>query len=254
VIIRAEQMRAFEQASRRRFDEEMVEHSRNFSPRLCEVIGDAQLRLALVSAMGRAEGYGFTYRGPIRLFIEMMFLCGSAFDTDPQYAGVGESLRASGDQMQRAQQIHEKYLDYLEKVSGAGAANVRKALGDLLIFARGPITFSSDFVAGMLEEMNRIFPQKAAYVGEAGLKTIIDEAITEARQYRFETARQSALLVVLKFAFGHGCTGDPLYPWIERTLKDERIAAPAARAERLEKKAVTWLEHVVAGNEQRPRL
>ena len=55
--------------------------------------------------MARAEGYGFTNRGPLRLFIEMMFLCGSGFDTDPQYPAVGAVLRAAGDQMQRAQMI-----------------------------------------------------------------------------------------------------------------------------------------------------
>ena len=135
MVIRAEQMRAFEQAARRQFEQEMVAHSKDFSPPLCEVIGDDQLLVALRSAMTRAEGYGFTYRGPIRLFIEMMFLCGSAFDTDPQYKAVGEILRASGDQMQRAEQIHELVLDNLGKVSGPGAVNVRKALSDLLIFA-----------------------------------------------------------------------------------------------------------------------
>jgi hypothetical protein len=250
VVIRAEQMKVFEQSARRQFEDEMVAHSKDFSPPLCEVIGDDQLRVALRSAMTRAEGYGFTYRGPTRLFIEMMFLCGSAFDTDPQYPAVGAVLRASGDQMQRAQQIHELCLDNLGAVSGPGAANVRKALSDLLTYARMPITFSNDFVADMLQEMNRVFSQKAAYVGEAGLRALIDEGIAEARQYRFETARQRALLVVLKFSFGHGCTDDPLYPWIARTLRDERIVDPTARAARLEKKAVTWLEHVVARNEQ----
>ena len=57
--------------------------------------------------------------------------------------------------------------------------------------------------------------------------------------------------MVLKFAFGHACTNDPLYPWILRTLKDQRIVTPAARASRLERKAITWLEHVVARNERR---
>jgi hypothetical protein len=250
VIIRAEQMRAFEQAARRQFEEEMLAHSKDFSPRLCEVIGDDQLLLALRHAITRAEQYGFTYRGPVRLFIEMTFLCGSAFDTDPQYAAAGEVLQASGDQMQRAQQIHEGYLDYLDRVSGPGAANVRKALSDLLIFARMPIAFSNEFAPSMLQEMNRVFPQKAFYVGEAALKSLIDESTAEAATYGFDTARQRALLVVLKFAFGHGCTDDPLYPWIARTLRDDKIIDPAARAARLEKKAITWLEHVVARNEQ----
>ena len=250
MVIRAGQRKAFEQAARRQFEQEMVAHSKGFSPTLCEVIGDEQLLVALRSAMTRAGGYGFTYRGPIRLFIEMMFLCGSAFDTDPQYKAVGEIMRASGDQMQRAEQIHKLVLDNLEKVSGPGAINVRKALSDLLIFAQMPLTVSNGFVSGMLVEMHRVFPQKAAYVGDAGLKALINEGIAEARRYRFDTTRQEALLEVLKFAFGHGCIDDPLDTWIARTPKHERIIDPAAGAARLEKKAVTWLEHVVARNDQ----
>ena len=53
-------------------------------------------------------------------------------------------------------------------------------------------------------------------------------------------------MVALMFAFGHGCANDPLYPWIANTLRDERIADSAARADRLERKALTWLNHVLA--------
>ena len=250
--IRTEQITVFEQAAQRQFEDEMVEHSKDFAEPLCKVIGDGQLRVALRSAIPRAEGYGFTNRGPIRLFIEMTFLCGSGFDTDPQYPAVGEVLRAPGDQMVRAQQIHEGYLDYLEKVSGPGAVNVHKALKELLILAKEPHSYSSnDLVDTMIQEMNRIFPQKTAYVGETNLRALISEGLAEAGMYGFSDTRSQALMVILKYAFGHGCTDDPLYPWISRTLKDERIVDSTARAARLEKKAITWLEHVVAGNERR---
>jgi len=53
LVIRAEQMTA---AARRQFEEEMVVHSKSFSPRLCEVIRDEQLRVALRSAINRATG------------------------------------------------------------------------------------------------------------------------------------------------------------------------------------------------------
>jgi hypothetical protein len=248
--IREEQMAVFEQAALRRFEDEMVVHSKDFSPRLCDVIGEEQLRVALRRAMARAGRYGFTYRGPIRLFIELMFLFGSAFDTDPQYPWAGKILHASHDQMQRAEQLCDKTLDYQEKVSGPDAANTRKALDQLSILARQPATApTGDFVRNALQEISRVFPQKAAYIGEEGLKGLIDEARTEAWKYRFPAGRGETLLVVLMFAFGHRCTDDRLYPWIARTLKDERIIEPAARAERLRKKAVTWLDHVLA----RPR-
>jgi hypothetical protein len=250
LTIRQDQVESFRQYHLQKFEDEMVEHSKKFTPRLCEVLGDSQLRVAIRSAMKRADGYGFTNRGPIRLFIEMMFLCGSAFDTDPQYSAVGDVLRSPGDQMIRAEKIYEGSLDYLEKVSGPGAVNVHKALADLLLLARGPLTFPNGFVAEMLSHMGRVFPQKADWVGEAGLKAVIEEGVNEARHHQFKTLREGALLVVLKFAFGHGCTNDPLYPWIGATLTDPKIKDPNARATRLEKKAITWLEHVVAGNEQ----
>jgi hypothetical protein len=212
IIIRDEQMKAFEQAARRRFEEQMMVHSKDFSPRLCDVIGDEQLRVAIRNAMSRAESHGFTNRGPVRLFIEMMFLFGSAFDTDPQYAAMCEPLGSSDDQMWRAQQIHERSLDYLEKVAGSDGVNENKALSDLLVFARTPVVFSDDFTADMLREIKRIFPQKAAYAGESGLKALMDESIAEAKRNHFSTKRQEGLLIFLKFAFGHGCTDDPLYP------------------------------------------
>ena len=247
LIIRRQQIEVFEHAALRRFEDEMVVHSKEFTPNLCKVIGEVQLRVALRQAIGRAGTYGFTYQGPIRLFIELMFLCGSDFYNDPQYPALAEILSASGDQMQRAEQIYQGILDYQKKVSGPDAANTRKALGALSIFGRMPLTFSpNDFVSGMLQEMADAFPQKVAYIGNEALTALIDEGQAEARRYRFPTARGEALLVVLMFAFGHGCTNDPLYPWIARTLMDQRIIDPAARAQRLEKKALTWLEHVLA--------
>jgi hypothetical protein len=242
-------MEAFRQSILVAFENEMVVHGKDFSPRLGEVIGEEQLRVAIRQAMERATGHGFTSRGPVRLFIELMFLFGSAFDTDPQYPWAARILRASDHQMDRAERLYEKTLEYQERVSGPGAANTRKALEDLSVLARQPLPFPpDDFMAGMLREITRVYPQKATDIGEEGLKALLREGRDEARRYRFPTARGEALVAILMFAFGHGCTDDPLYPWIARTLKDGKIADPAARTLRLEKKALTWLDRVLASS------
>lgn len=254
LTMRQDQVEAFRQHHLQKFEDEMVEHSKEFSPRLCKVIGDEQLRITLRSAMQRANKYGFTNRGPIRLFIEMMFLYGSAFDTDPQYPAVGEVLRDSDDQMERAEQIHQSSLEYLERVYGPDEVNLRNALCEILIFAQRPLTFSVDnLVEGLLQDISGIFPQKAAYLGEATLKVLIDEGITVAQRYGFATVRHTTLMAVLMFAFGHGCDEDPLYPWISSTLHDERIVDARTRGQRLENKALTWLEHVLAKDRQETR-
>ena len=245
--IRPEQIEIFELLSRQRFEDEMMAHAREFSPRLCEVIGDGQLRVVVRQAIQRANNYGFTNRGPIRLYLELVFLRGSGFDTDPQYPQLGAMLRESGDQMWRAERIVERVVDYQKHVSGPNGINVRSALEAVAALARAPVAFSAaGFVPQLIQEMQRAFPQKVAYVGEPAVTALISEARAAARQTGLTMLRAEALIAVLMFAFGHGCVADPLYPWISQTLADERITDAAARAERLERKAVTWVDHVLS--------
>ena len=248
-VIRREQMDAFRAAALRSFEDEMVEHLATFSPPLFKAVGEEQMRKAIRLGITRADGYGFTHRGPVRLYLELMLLFGSHFDTDPQYPWANQVLtnRDALPQMQRAERLYDLTMDYRAKVAGAEDAYTLRALRNIAAFARQPLTISSeDFVPAMLHEIAMIYPEKAAYVGDQNLSSLIRKAMDGARIQRFSTTREMALVVVLMIAFGHGCGADPLYPWIARTLKDEAIVDPAARAMRLKKKALTWLEHVLA--------
>jgi hypothetical protein len=241
-------MEVFKDDSLRRFEDEMVAHAKEFTPRLCKTIGDEQLRIAIRQAMKRADGYGFTNRGPIRLYIETMFFYGSDFDADPQYPALRKILDDPSDQMLRAENIYDIILDYKNTVSGPNAENLRRALKSVSAFAKNPLeTSSSDPVAHMRGQLVRLYPQKAVYIGEEALSAVVEKAKATAESYEFTTIRGELLLAILMFAFGCGCTADPLYPWISRTLQDDRIVSPKARAERLERKAVTWLDHVLSG-------
>ncbi len=245
--IRQDQTESFRQHHLQTFEDEMVEHCKQVAPVLCKLIGDGQVRLAVNRGIVQAQTYGFANRGPIRLFIELKLLFGSGFDTDPQYPWVSRTLSASDHEMVRAEELREKTLEYQKRVSGPDAANTYEALKKLPALARAPIPFSTqDRVPGMLREMARIFPQKASYLGESALQLLVSKGIAQSEALNFPTPRGELLLVALMFAFGHGCTADPLYPWISRTLHDEKITNPVARAERLEKKALTWLSHVLA--------
>ncbi len=245
--IRQEQTEEFRQHHLQKFEDEMVEHSKGVSPRLCQVIGDNQVRVAVRAGIARALSHGFSNRGPIRLFIELRYLFGSAFDTDPQYPWAASIIRTSDHQMLRAERLYEKCLEYQERVAGPHASNTYRALKELSVLSDHPFVLSAqEYVPGMLREMARAFPQKTKYIGEEGLRSLLGEGSEQARKYQFTSLRSHAMMTVLMFAFGHGCTGDPLYPWISHTLTDQKVTDPAARAKRLENKALTWLKHVLA--------
>lgn len=249
LVIRQEQMEALGQISLGKFLNKMVAHCMDFSPRLCKVLGEEQLRVALSQAIDRADSYDFTFQGPTRFFIEMMLLFGSDFDSDPQYPWAAEILQKNdtSSQMASAEKLYRHTLKYLEKVVGPEDSYALDALKRISQTARQERSVSrDDFVPTMLHMTSEIYPQKAAYLGQATVKVLIQKAIDEASVYEISEPTSMALIYVLMLAFGHGCTKDPLYPWIERTLKNPRLTDSKIRAERLKKKSLTWLDHVIA--------
>jgi hypothetical protein len=249
VIIRQHQMDALGAAVLSGFENEMVAHLANFSPALSQTIQESQMREAIRFGIARAQEYGITFRGPVRLYLELMMLFGSHFDTDPQYPWASGILRSESPipQMERAQLMYERTRDYRAKVAGCDDVNRIDALKRMSRFSAEALPLSSgDLTAMLIEGMARIYPQKTAYIGREGMEALIDEGVGAAHDYGFATPRATALAVALMFALGHGCFQDPLYPWIEEMVKDEAVRGPGAKADALERKALKWLHQLLA--------
>ena len=248
LVVHTEQINKFKEAAVIHFEHEMLRHLSEFSPPLFKATGEMQMREAIKMGIAKANAYGFNFRGPVRLYLELMLLFGSHFDTDPQYPWAMAILnnQATDSQMDRAEQLYRKTMDYRRHVAGPDDAYTLTALKNIWLMAKGPIPVSADrLVPSLLSTARSIYPQKADYVGSQALETLAHKAIGGAQRQRFNSERGVALVLLLMLAFGHGCGNDPLYPWIANTLKDGAPADPQAKAIRLEKKSLTWLEHVL---------
>src|SRR5271156_5932319 len=84
-MIRQEQTEAFRQHHLHKFEDEMVEHLKKFSAQQCKKAGEPGVRQVIRLGLENAGKYGLTNRGPVRFYIELMFMFGSYFDSDPQY-------------------------------------------------------------------------------------------------------------------------------------------------------------------------
>jgi hypothetical protein len=105
-------MLAFEEDQNRRFEDEMVRHIGSFSPKTWEQLGEQGVRGTIAKGIERARDYGFTKRGPMRFYLEMMFMFGPDFDTDPEHPWAREILVEKGwDQMRRADRLHEVAME-----------------------------------------------------------------------------------------------------------------------------------------------
>ena len=249
IVISQKQMNVFSENFANSFEDEMFEHSIGFMPELSKILGEESLRYIVRQSIAHAKEYGFTKKGTIRIFIESIFLRGNGFDTDPQYPLLGKILSLPEDEMQRAEKIHKECLSYYENVSGYKSKNLLRALEKLLSILEKPFEYSSEhFEADILREMRNTFPQKITYIGEKNILLLIHEGRLISDKYELPEITGEALIIGLMFTFGHNCFNDPSYPWINRVLTDEKIITPEKRAERLKKKATTWLKKVLSRN------
>src|SRR3954451_2548178 len=105
ITLRADQMAAMRKPITQAFEVEMAKHLRDFSPEHSAGIGEENLALVIHTGLDRAFACGFTTRGPARFYLELMFLFGGSFETDPQMPPLIKGLLHSGstaDQMIRA--------------------------------------------------------------------------------------------------------------------------------------------------------
>lgn len=250
--IRGEQMKTFEQANIRRFEQELVDHLKSFSPGHAKVLGDEGLLKVVRFGTERAARYLFTNAGPIRLYVELIFLLGGDFDTDPQIPWAGAILRetANTNQTLAADRLYEETMRYLQATSGPDNQWAK----DSLRLARaepfeGLALSEGGWVSEGLARLKRIYPQKFDHVGEAALT----ELMRRGRQYCVElginTGAGAAYVVAMMYAAGHKFYADPHLPWIESTLartSDE----PNRRVERAYAKTMRYLDSVLANMKQ----
>ena len=247
--IRQEQTEAFREKHLQKFEDEMVEHLKGFSPQHCKVAGEPAVRQVIRMGIENAGKYGFTNRGPVRFYIELMFMLGSYFDTDPQYSWARTALTVpqSMDQMARADRLHSHTKDYLSRVFGPGQQYMIEAMRRLSkTRIEEVVSPNANCEEGILKALGLIYPEKCNYIGQSALRTLAKHGLKLAQSYGFETEKGKALMVGLAFAVGHGFSADPLYGWVGRRLANRRRLDPLQKTEDLYSKSMLYLERVVA--------
>lgn len=246
--IRQEQIDAFRQAALQQFEDEMVEHLKEFAPRHWKVMGEQDGRKAIRLGIERAEKYGFTNRGPVRFYIELMFMFGSDFDTDPQYPWAREVLKSPTemDQMLRADQLYERMEEYSSKVSGPNRRYLGEAMERLSHATPGDfIRPDMSLQQSILQGLKSIYPKKCDYLGDKVLDALVSHAFKIGQHYNFTTEKGQMLMVALVFAAGHGFPNDPMYSWIARRMDSKRWPDPTRRADELHSKAILYLKYIL---------
>lgn len=251
--IRREQIEVFEQVAARNFEDRMVNHLREFTPRHFRILQEADIRRVIRYGMERAQSHDLTSERNVRLYIEMMFMLGGHFDADPQLPWAAEILsdREITDEVVRVDRLNEKAWDYVDHVlldyrSVEGTADNSRLIGELrkIRQVRDEVLSPPDvpeFYRNTLTRLGEIFPHKCEYVGELSLRRLIQRGITSAQNHRIAKERGIVIFIAMMFVLGGGFDSDPLVPWASAILRNPNITDETEKANRLYAGAISTL-------------
>jgi hypothetical protein len=230
------------------FEDDMVVHLHDFAPRHAQVIGDDWVRRTIQLGIARARPYGVTNLGLLRFYVELMFVLGGMFDSDPLQPWAGEILRDPSipDEGTRIDHLYERTCWYLDAIEGPESSFSLQAMHNLqhIVLESTPAAELGE-ERRAVETMARVYPQRCAYLGEPALRGLVRRAVGEAARLDMATLGGVALTTGLMFAMGHGFAEDPLYPWVQATLRDPAIKGPERRVARLQRRVEIYLDRAL---------
>jgi hypothetical protein len=254
LVIRAEQMRALEEALADRYAHELVAHFEAFAPAQCDAMGRDAVRATISMGLRSAQSHGFEQRGSARFYVETMFMLGSFFDTDPQYRTITPVLYEAddGEAVDRANRLYESVMDFVEQTSGPQHEYERLAL-TRAVRARYEhiIALAGRPASDVVDVLHRVYPEKAQYIGDAAIAALVEKGRAIAAERGPSWAVGIPLFAGIMFTFGHGCFADPQFPWIAGTLDNAGSSGTAATLERLFQKFSIYLDRAKANLEAR---
>lgn len=240
-------MEAFRRVASAAFEEEMVAHLVRFAAWDCQRLGETPVREVIRQGCRRAHACGFTTRGPVRLFLELMFMFGCAFDTDPQLIWAGRALegRVVMREGTRATRLHGEAMAYIHDVLGPRREHSIAAQRCIRASLEKLPELRNHGEEALVGRLGHLYPTKFDYVGEFRIRDLIRNGVQDARRRSLGTPVGEALFVTLTFALGHGFADDPLHPWVQGILQDQARDTDT-RVERLRVRAVGYLEEATS--------
>ena len=247
--IRKEQIEVFDEVAVKSFEDQILKHLREYFPKHCEPLAEEEIRRIIRYGAERARGHGFTYIRSINLYLNLMFLLGSHFDTDLQLPWAAELIadRSIAHETPRIDRLYERASAYLDAVAGKKNEHINAALErarkEQLSTAPPPID-SPDFYRFVIARLQALYPHKCEAVGELNLRLLIRQGIETAGDYAITDARGVIIYIGLMFLLGTGFDTDPLFSWAGAILNKD--APGEQKAQQLYEASMTLLNHWLA--------
>ncbi len=245
IFMRQEQMKAFEQAGLANFQNSMVGHVKEYFPNHYRIAGEPVVLDVIRYGIDNGGKYGFVGERDLCLYITVMFMLGSNFDSDFMYPWAREILVGEmPDPSERAVALADKALDFMKEIGGPENRHINRAF---LGLRKELPAIMEDREIGELKryaktKLQKIFPAKFEALGETVVARLVEEGTVAATKYNIRSKAGHALYIGMMFFMGSAMDREPFLPWVGKILNDKSLAENGGTEKRLYDETRAFLE------------
>lgn len=183
--------------------DEITEHCTDIFPRLIPLYRKEDVHYYIQQGITLAKKAGYTQRGPVRLYINMMILLGVNFECDPLFQWLKTEGGNTLPQIERSVICYGLLDDYLASVYGENGRFYKKSLER---FKNYSVKFFPEKISsnneGLHELLRGIYPQKYDFAGYDAVNDLISLSVDKCERYKLNMVCHKSYLALIMFLFG----------------------------------------------------
>jgi hypothetical protein len=226
MIIRDEQLDLLKRVTTRRFEDRTFAHVATYFPDFLNLCDEPGIRTAIHRAWQRASTYDIVTERGVWQFVDVAFMLGEGFDTDPRVPWAAETLRSRRNEQVRMQQVFKgalAFIDGTKKDFPAWGGDEKRLLATLhqLEAESGDELAESDlpeFKSHLKALFQAGLPARYDYIGPETMRVVVDRGLRGAHDQGLTTKRGVAIYTALTLLLGSDVATDPLYPWVSDAM------------------------------------
>ncbi|HIJ70408.1 MAG TPA: hypothetical protein HPP87_03490 [Planctomycetes bacterium] len=244
--IRKEQYEELAKVALKQFENTMVEHIQAHFPKPAQISGEKAVRTTIQYGFERSKTYGFKTEHEVCLYIDLMIILGSGFDTEPQLPWISQLLKSEdfSNASKKIEALYDKVLEYLDRVVGKDEVLPVKAMRKFQQYSTAQLDhkFKNNLVQDAIDFFRIIWPDKCQCIGNAALVQMFKEGNKLAKEHGISVSSGIGIYSTFMFILGHQFARDPMYPWACDILDDSSIIGPTEKINRLHAKTIEILK------------
>jgi hypothetical protein len=221
LVIRAAQMRAFEEVAWVYFESRMAAHLREYFPVDVALLGEHGVRSVVSHRIAAARAHGLSTEGGICSWIDLTLTFGAGFGHDPLFPWAAEIVAESaGDPEAGVLPLKDAAIRYLRRVGGARGTSIVRAFRRAHGTSFDELTSPSRDAVSWLRDL---WPERFHDPGATDMEAFLALARDRAEEARFPEEGH-VVYTTLAFLLGSDFAKDPLYAWAADALSDPGLA------------------------------